>query len=42
MEICSCQGCGSSGHLQDMPETKDRGGARESMGVTLAEPHSSE
>ena len=28
-------------HLEDMPETWHRGGSQESMGVTLAETHSS-
>ena len=29
-----------SGHLQDKTETWDKGGAQESMGVTLAVTHS--
>jgi hypothetical protein len=28
-----------SGHLQDKTETWDKGGAQESMGLTLAETH---
>lgn len=32
---------GAGGYLEDMPETWDRGGSQESMGMTLVETDSS-
>jgi hypothetical protein len=39
MRICNWQGWGGGRHLQDKAETWDKGGAQESMEVTLAVAH---
>jgi hypothetical protein len=36
MEICNWHFGGGGGHLKDLPETWNRGGAQESMRMTLA------
>jgi hypothetical protein len=40
MEICNLWGWRGGRHLKDVPKTWDRGGAQESMVVTLAVTHS--